>query len=183
VPRSRTEPSASPGRVRQATGATAAIVVTVTAIDPPEQRTRMHDPSGPVPDLDAAGWKRRIGAGTFFDLVGPLWARREGDGWAYAFVADERHLNPQGIVHGGMLATLADHALSEIAWQDAGRRPCVTVALETHFMGAVSPGRFVEARGRVARRTRSMSFVQGGLWVDGTQVLAASAVMRLMGDA
>ena len=140
----------------------------------------MDDAPKPLFDPASAGWTPRRGGGSFFALIGPLWARREDDGWAYAIVADERHLNPQGIVHGGMLTALADHALSAIAWEDAGRRACVTIALDTQFMGAVRPGQFVEARGKVARRTSSLSFVQGGLWVGGHQVLAASAVLRLL---
>ena len=141
----------------------------------------MNDTATPI-DPAASGWSTRS-AGDFAGLVGPLWARREEDRWAYGILTGARHANPAGLVHGGLLTTLLDHALSAIAWQDAGRRPCVTVALDTQFVGAVRPGAFVEARGRVVRRTGSMSFVQGSLFVGDDEVATASAVMRILGEA
>jgi uncharacterized protein (TIGR00369 family) len=137
----------------------------------------MSDPVLPDPARD--GWRQRTG-GSFFGVVGPLWARREDASWAYGFLAEERHTNPAGVVHGGMLTTLIDHALSTIAWEGAERRACMTVALDTHFLAAVRPGQFVEARGRIVRQTQSLSFLQGALSVAGEEVLTASAVMRIM---
>ena len=80
------------------------------------------------PSLD--GWNPRSLDG-FFGLVGPLWTRKEEGTWAYGFMAEPRHTNPAGVVHGGMLVTLIDHALSAIAWEANERRPCVTVQLDT----------------------------------------------------
>lgn len=112
-------------------------------------------------------------------LAGPLWAAREGDGWAYGVVSTDEHLNPAGVVHGGLLATLMDHALSTLAWEAAGGAPCVTVQLDTHFLASVPPGVLIEARGRVLRRTSSLLFMHGALSVAGSDVLAAQAVMKL----
>lgn len=72
-------------------------------------------------DPSLSGWKPRSLEG-FFGLVGPLWARKEEGAWAYGFVAEKKHTNAAGIVHGGMLATLIDHALSAIAWEANDRR-------------------------------------------------------------
>jgi len=137
----------------------------------------MND-SGPI-DPAANGWKARSLEG-FFGLVGPLWTKKEEGGWVYGFVAEARHTNPAGIVHGGMLTTLLDHALSAIAWEANERRPCVTVQLDTHFLAPVLPGHFVEARGRVVKRTGSLVFLQGGLSVAGEEVAMASAVLKVL---
>ena len=130
----------------------------------------------PDPALD--GWKPRP-LGGFFGLVGLLWTRKEGDAWAYAVLAEAKHTNPAGIVHGGMLTTLVDHALSAIAWEANERRPCVTVQLDVQFLSAVRPGQLVEARGRIVRQTSSLVFMQGGLSVAGTEVVTASAVLKI----
>lgn len=66
--------------------------------------------------------------------MGPLFTRQEDGGWAYALLPTAAHLNPAGVVHGGLLATLIDHALSAIAGQASGRVPCVTVQLDSHFL-------------------------------------------------
>ena len=132
-------------------------------------------------DPAAAGWKSRTLEG-FIGFVGPLWTRQENNGWAYGIVTEPRHANRAGIVHGGLLVTLIDHALSAIAWEAAARRPCVTVALDSKFLAPVHPGQLVEARGRVARLTTGLAFMEGSLAVAGEQVLSASAVLRILGQ-
>lgn len=124
------------------------------------------------------GWKPRILPG-FMSLVGPLWTRKEGDTWAYGIVAEEKHINPAGIVHGGMLTTLLDHALSAIAWEANERKPCITVALDVHFLAPARPGQFVAARGAIVRQSSSLVFMQGRLTVDGGDIATASAILKI----
>jgi uncharacterized protein (TIGR00369 family) len=95
-------------------------------------------------------------------------------------LAEAKHANPAGFVHGGALAGLIDHALSAIAWEASQRRPCVTVALETHFVAPARPREFLEARGRVIRQTRSLVFLQGAISAQDRVVLTASAVMTIV---
>ena len=132
-----------------------------------------------VTDPSAAGWKLRELPG-FIGSVGPLWTKKEDDVWAYAIVSKPEHTNPAGIVHGGLLMTLLDHALSAIAWEDAGRRPCVTVQIDVRFLATVPLDRLVEARGRVVRRTTTLSFTEGNLTVDGEVVATASAILKIV---
>jgi uncharacterized protein (TIGR00369 family) len=133
--------------------------------------TAMADPA-----LD--GWKARTLPG-FFGLVGPMWTRKEGETWAYAFLAEEKHTNPAGIVHGGMLTTLIDHALSIVAWEANDRRPCVTVALDLQFLAPARPGDLVVARGRIVRQTSSLVFMQGSLFVGSEEIATASAILKI----
>lgn len=128
--------------------------------------------------LVAAGWKQRELPG-FIHTAGPLWTRREESAWAYGIQTGAAHANPAGLVHGGALGTLLDHAISAVAWEATGRRPCVTVQLDTQFLAAVKPGSFVEARARVSRATRSLVFMQGSLVCGGAEVATASAVMKI----
>lgn len=132
-------------------------------------------------ELESAQWKKRELPG-FVGVAGPLWTRREGDGWIYGFLADERHLNPAGLVHGGVLATLVDHAASAVAWEASGRKACVTLQLDTHFTGAVKKGDFVEARVGVTQATRNLMFMQGRLDVGDRRVLAAQAILKVIRD-
>jgi uncharacterized protein (TIGR00369 family) len=131
-----------------------------------------------VADPALEGWKPRTLPG-FLDLVGPLWTKKEGDSWAYGIVAEDKHINPAGIVHGGMLATLLDHALSAIAWEANDRKPCITIALDVHFLAPARPGQFVAARGRIVRQASSLVFMQGNLTVDGDEIATACAILKL----
>lgn len=130
--------------------------------------------------LIALGWKPRSLPG-FAGLVGPLWTRKEESGWAYGLLATAAHLNPAGLVHGGLLTTLIDHALSAIAWEALGRSACVTVQLDTQFLAAALDGHFLEARGQVLRATSSLVFMQGAISVAGSDVLVASAILKRVG--
>ncbi len=132
-----------------------------------------------IVDLSTSGWKPRTLDG-FIGSVGPLWTRKENDSWAYGFVSTSQHINPAGIVHGGLLMTLIDHALSAIAWEDAGRRPCVTIQIDVRFLTAVRPQTLIEARGRVVRRTAALSFTDGNLTVGAEVVATASAILKIL---
>ena len=132
-----------------------------------------------VIDPSTSGWKPRALDG-FIGSVGPLWTRKEAEAWAYGFVATSQHTNPAGIVHGGLLMTLIDHALSAIAWEDADRRPCVTIQIDVRFLDAVRPSVLIEARGRVVRRTATLSFTEGQLTVGTNVVATASALLKIL---
>lgn len=132
-----------------------------------------------VAEIEAAGWTRRRG-GPFMDAVGPLWAKSENGGWAYGLLAQEQHLNLAKVVHGGFLQTLIDHALSVLAWEIAGRRPCVTIEMSSQFLAAAQSNDFIVARSQETGRTRSLIFLRGDLGVKGKGVLSAHAIFKIV---
>lgn len=133
----------------------------------------------PPADPREGGWKPSRSTGAFMALAGPLWARREGEDWAHGVPAAAQHLNPAGLVRGGLLASLMDHALSTIAWEAAERRPCMTLQFDTHFLSPARAGELIEARGRVPRRSANLVFLRGSLRAGERQVLAAQALMKI----
>ena len=130
-------------------------------------------------NLLSRGWKKRS-LGGFIDCAGPLWTCKEESGWAYGILAEDRHLNSARMVHGGLLGTLMDHALSSIAWEASGRRKCVTLQMDMHFLAPASTGMFIEARGRVIHDTASTLFMQGMLTVESRPVTSAQALMKIL---
>ncbi len=141
----------------------------------------MPDTTAPF-DPAASGWQPFRWMGDPFPaLVGPFWSRREGEGWAYGLLAEEKHANAHGIVHGGMVMTFLDQTLGIACWEAAARRPLVTIQLNTHFIGASRAGDFLEARAEVLRTTRSLVFVRGRLTSAGREVAAADGVWKVLG--
>ncbi len=120
-----------------------------------------------------ANWKRKELPGIPASLEA-LWVRREDDGFHYAVQLDERHINGQGFIHGGVLVTFLDHALSLIVWEATDRAHCATVQLDTHFLKALKPPAFVELDGQVLRQGRNLVFARGTLRVDGESVMEAT---------
>lgn len=135
--------------------------------------------------VDAAvppGWRKKTLPG-FAGRIGPLWVCKEDEGWAYGLLATADHLNPAGVVHGGLLTALLDHGISAVAWEALGRRACVTVQLDTHFLAAARAGQFLELRARVVRATSSLVFMQGEISAAGQAIATAVAVLKQMGPA
>ena len=119
-----------------------------------------------------------LDAGPFLDHAGPL--LRSPDG-VIGLEIETRHLNAAGKAHGGLLASIADHAIGRAvneALEDAG---AVTVSLTTDYLGAVDEGDFVEARTHVDRLGGSLAFADCTITVDGKDVVRARAVFAVVG--
>ncbi len=142
-----------------------------------------QDPT-PAPPFDphAAGW-RRMPAEGYPALIGPFWAKRRegGEGWRYGFLAEPRHLNDGGVIHGGMLMSFADDVLGLTVWEAAGRRMCTTVQLNTHFIAPLRVGEFLEGEAEILRATRTVVFVRGLLRVGDRTCVAADGVWKILG--
>ena len=135
------------------------------------------NPSPYDPTTD--GWKQ-VGRHGFIKLLGPMFTRRVGDTWEYAILLDERHLNPAGVVHGGVLMSLVDSAISLVAWEATGRVTALTAQLDSHFMGSAYAGDFVIGRAEVMKKTSSLVFLRGTLSVRDETIMSALAVMKIM---
>lgn len=97
--------------------------------------------------------------------------------------AAAQHLQPFGIVHGGVIATLIDTATFWAAFmrlpQDAG---LVNVDLKLNYLKAVMPGALV-AEGRCIRAGRSISYTEAYVKDAGGEIIAhgTSTLMALPG--
>ncbi len=126
-----------------------------------------------------AGWVVRP-TKAFGTHVGPFYKPADGDDTLCGFLADERHGNKRGVVHGGMLATAFDVALGNASWEAAGQKPCATVQLNVHFVGALQLGEFAQMQAEVVRATRSLVFLRGVMTVDGRVIATADGVWKIL---
>jgi acyl-coenzyme A thioesterase PaaI-like protein len=130
-------------------------------------------------DPSQHGWRPMRGAPLPANIAIP-WAFKSEAHWRYGLLTTAEHANPQGVLHGGILMTFADHGLSLLAWEAAQRAPCTTIQLNTHFLAAVEPGEFVELRGDVTRATKGLVFVRGLLSVGDRDVAAVDGIWRVL---
>lgn len=121
-----------------------------------------------------------LGHDPFEDFVGPFYFKEEGEERRCAFIADERHVNGGGFMHGGMLMTFADFALFVFARTTLVQEGihAVTVSFNSDFLSPVHPGDFVEATGEVVHETRGMIFIRGIVFVGERTVLRFSGVIK-----
>jgi acyl-coenzyme A thioesterase PaaI-like protein len=130
-------------------------------------------------DPATQGWRLMRG-GAMPAGIGMPWAKRSDDRWRYGFLTGAEHVNPQGVLHGGILMTFADHCLSLLAWEAAQRAPCTTIQLNTHFLDTIAPGDFIELHGEVTRATQGLVFVRGIMGVGDRDVAAADGIWRVL---
>lgn len=135
--------------------------------------------TGSVPDGVPEGWVQRPSK-AFGTHVGPFYGPPGGDATGCGFLADARHGNKRGVVHGGMLATAFDVALGNASWDAAGQRPCATVNLGVQFIGAVKLGEFAAVQVEVVKTTRTLVFLRGTMRVGDRTVATADGVWKIL---
>lgn len=145
------------------------------SVDAPPMNDRTH---GLPPDAE------QISSGGFNKYVGPLFRLSDdgpgGQTKRYCFIAREQHMNGAGTIHGGMLMTFMDVAMSRTSRVTTGAKSLSTVSLNCDFVG---PGRLsdvIEARVRVARATRTLVFMSGEIVADERTLLIATGLWRIV---
>jgi len=123
------------------------------------------------------------GSSRFLSMLGPLYAKDEGNGVVIGLRIDERHLNTRGVAHGGMLVTLADSALGiVIAMSRTPAHPMATVNLTADFADVARAGDWVEARVDVQKMGKRLAFANCHLWVGDRRILRASGIFAAVAE-
>jgi uncharacterized protein (TIGR00369 family) len=131
-----------------------------------------------IPD-DFAALPFRTG---FVGVNGPLYFRRGEDGRLHmGFRVEERHCNPMGMAHGGMLVTFADMQLPFATRFQGGLADnfLPTINLSVDFLAPARLGAWVEGTTEVLRKTRNLVFAQCSVTADGDPCLRASGIFKI----
>ena len=116
----------------------------------------------------------------------PIFSRRETDRVVIGVQVREAHTNSRGMVHGGLIAALADNAmgLSCVAvLTGEGRKPeggLVTVSMATDFIGAAKLGQWLEFDTQYVKTGRTLCFAQAFVCADGEVIARADARFRVL---
>jgi uncharacterized protein (TIGR00369 family) len=124
-------------------------------------------------DPAAHGWEAIVNHTAFGDLVGPIWQRPKGEPLRFGLVVAPKHLNRAGILHGGMLMTLADQVMAMTGRATSEAKRHATIELNIQFVDGVKLGEFVEAEAEVVRATRSLVFMRATM-KTGTRIVAST---------
>jgi acyl-coenzyme A thioesterase PaaI-like protein len=126
-----------------------------------------------------AGWIAWDGT-TFNAHVGGLYCPAAGGADEYGFLADERHANTRGVVHGGVFGVVFDTALGLASRDASGHRPSATVQLNMQFVGPMHVDEFAIIRCEVVRATRSLVFMRGVMTVHDRAVATADGLWKIL---
>lgn len=130
-------------------------------------------------EIDPAppGWALRSFTETFAGRAGPFYWREDGVP-GVGFFSKPHHGNLGGVVHGGMLMTLADMALFNTCWKALDGSMAVTVSLNSEFLRPAPIGAFVEASGEMTGGGRSLFFARGMVRAGDQDLLAFSGTLK-----
>lgn len=116
----------------------------------------------------------------FTERNGPIFVKYGKNDVAFGFRADDRHLNPREVVHGGWMTSFVDVAMTQGALYLRGLKGLApTIHLEADFLAPIRARQWVECRPRLARATDSMNFVDALVTADGEPVLRCSGIFSL----
>jgi len=103
--------------------------------------------------------------------------REDGSVWG-DFFADPKFEGYSGIIHGGIIATLLDSAMTHcLLMKDI---PALTGRLSIKYSTPIRTGTVVKLEARIVDQFHEMFILQGKAWVDGKKVASAEAKYRSM---
>lgn len=98
----------------------------------------------------------------------------------FAFIALDKHMNSVGSVHGGLLMTFADIAMSRTSRLASGAKSCSTVSLSCDFAGAGRLGDLIEIRVNVTRQTRTLVFLSSQMTAQERVLMVAQGLWKIL---
>ncbi|CBJ50768.1 PaaI family thioesterase [Ralstonia solanacearum] len=134
-----------------------------------------------------AGFDKLVKPSPFLTLLGPVYARGIGPSMVMGFHVGHHHLNRRGILHGGVVASLADatlgYCLADPASGDNkdGVLAMSTASLTVDFIASAGEGDWIEITPQGLRTGSKLAFAQA-LFHRGDRLVArASAVFAVLG--
>jgi uncharacterized protein (TIGR00369 family) len=130
-----------------------------------------------------ADLRDRVARSAFHSWMGMELVRATAGRVEIALEATDHHLNLQGSLHGGVIATLADTAtgLAVRSMVPAGRRH-VTIQLDVHYLAPGRPGQ-ITAVGTTVRVGSQIAYAEADIRDPADRLLArATATVAVMTD-
>lgn len=112
-----------------------------------------------IEDWLFAGIEKSIQETPFYNLLGVKLVELAPGEAVLKVLPTIEHTNPLGMIHGGLLMSIADAAMGN-AVRSLGSRG-VTVDMSTSFISAAKIGEEIIAEGKVLKAGRNLFFVEG----------------------
>jgi len=96
-----------------------------------------------------------------------------------SFEVSEMLMNPQGSLHGGIIAAVMDISMGHLLRKTIG--PGITIEMKTQYLRPALKGKAV-AEGRFIKKGRSLSFMESRLFgEDGKLAAITTATWKMLG--
>ncbi len=131
------------------------------------------------------GFERHFRRSNLTDPWEPIYSQSLDDRIRIGLVLGQAHCNSRGLVHGGLIATLADNAMGLSCFtvlKGEGREVAglVTLTLSTDFMAAAKLGNWLEIDTDYVKTGGSVCFARAMITADGQPVAKANASFKVL---
>jgi uncharacterized protein (TIGR00369 family) len=111
----------------------------------------------------------------------PIYARRTPQALILGLRLAEPHTNSRGLVHGGLIAALADNAMGlSCALQAPGGPSLLTISLSIDYLAAAQIGQWLQVDTTFVKAGRSIAFAQCFVNADGEPCARGSATFKVL---
>ena len=111
----------------------------------------------------------------------PLYSKRTERAVIMGLRLAKPHTNARGLIHGGLIAALADNAMGYSCAQATGwRTSFVTISLSIDFIGSAGTGQWLSVESDVIRTGSTICFAQGLIKADDVVIARANVTFRVI---
>ncbi|HAH11696.1 MAG TPA: thioesterase [Alphaproteobacteria bacterium] len=114
----------------------------------------------------------------FNAYAGPIFRKVDGD--HFLFTIQAQHLNAGDALHGGMAMAMADVVMGRTVRLAIEPDRAATISLNCDFLAGAKLGDQVIGRAQIARRTRTIVFINSQLSVNDKLILTASGIWKIV---
>jgi uncharacterized protein (TIGR00369 family) len=128
-----------------------------------------------------AGFEPHFRKSPFTDPWEPLYAKKTDKAVILGLRLALPHTNSRGLIHGGLIAALADAAMGYSCAQATGwTTSLVTISLSVDYVGAGEIGQWLAVEGEAIKTGSTICFAQCLAKADGAVIARASGTFRVV---
>ena len=127
------------------------------------------------------GFERHFRQSPLTDPWEPLYSKSTDRSVIIALRLAKPHTNARGLIHGGLIAALADNAMGHsCAHVLGGVSSLVTVGLAVDFIGTAEVGQWLTVESDVIKTGSTICFAQSLIKADDIVIARANATFRVV---
>jgi uncharacterized protein (TIGR00369 family) len=128
-----------------------------------------------------SGFEPHFRKSPFTDPWEPLYAKKTDKAVSIGLRLAEPHTNARGLIHGGLIASLADNAMGySCAQATSWTTSFVTVSLAVDFVGSAQIGQWLAVECEVIKTGKTICFAQSLIKADDAVIARANGTFRVV---
>ncbi|QWG12784.1 PaaI family thioesterase [Bradyrhizobium sediminis] len=132
------------------------------------------------PDIPE-GFERHFRQSPLTDPWEPLYSKRTDKAVIIGLRLARPHTNARGLIHGGLIAALADNAMGHsCAHVMGGQSSLVTIGIAVDFTGSAQVGQWLAVESDVIKTGSTICFAQSLIKADGVVIARGNATFRVV---